>query len=418
MRARSRGLTILRSAALPVSFAGSSFAYYCLMSTFMSYWHDVLSVPAALSSSILAGYVLTARLSKVPLGPLIDRISLRRGMQIAALAAALCFALLSVPGLFVTKVVALCAAGIPISSIVLLTQAVAARSAQSSARKVLAADFSIIYWIMSCMSLLAPFYGFFLLRNGSGALYLSLCVLYMALFCVAGWLDPAPPPLQQTPHRITANLIQNIPEQLRQPSYRKFLTLYVIGWFLCSQLFSTLPLFAERTLGGTSGLPWLFAVDSLATVALQRWISRHLTPQAARPLFAATFLTFAAAFALLSVGTGIVGLATGVLAFSCAKMLFFPGTDGLSARLAKRQQFATGFGLMSVAAAAGDSAGTAWGVRGYEALRVSGYGRAYFLIVASCAALIGLVVLLTTLRRRAVEYDGDLISTQHDSERP
>lgn len=65
---------------ISIIFAGSSLAYYMLMTTLAIYLHSYLKLTVATVGTIIFGYVFISRLAKVILGPWFDRLSLRTSL--------------------------------------------------------------------------------------------------------------------------------------------------------------------------------------------------------------------------------------------------------------------------------------------------------------------------------------------------
>ncbi|AJI95956.1 major Facilitator Superfamily protein [Yersinia ruckeri] len=378
---------------ISIIFAGSSLAYYMLMTTLAIYLHSYLKLTVATVGTIIFGYVFISRLAKVILGPWFDRLSLRTSLTFSLSIAATGFFLAATDNLIgILAPWSLCIAGIGISSVVLLTQSCIARQKQALLTEVHApADYSFIYVLMHSSALVAPAIGFTIMRHFPGGLYWIIGGFYLLLLLFCRLFLPEP----QLPAPAMTNkpVITDFLTAFRKQHYCRFLLINSLLWMLYAQLFSTIPLYIREILGEKSNLTLFYMVEALTVMTLQHWVSTYINQHIQASFHQVALVIFSLSFLLIYYAHSMVLILLAGCLFAFALMIFMPCSNAVNAAFAEPGRFATYFGLVSLSATLGDSLGSALGMTGFNLLLQSGMLRDYFLWLA------GITVALAFLRR-------------------
>lgn len=376
---------------LPIAiiFVGSSLAYYVLMTTFSTYLHEHLHFPITTVSTIMFGYILVSRLSKVALGAWFDRLTFRSGLIFALGIAASGFLLASseaLMGKFAPW--GLCIAGVGVSSIVLLTQSfIASQKQLQSHNTATPADYSFLYILMNGSALIAPIIGFEILRYMPQGLYWIIGGLYILLlvYCLA-CISGAECKLSPAPHLTLADWLK----PFKNRNYCRFLLVNSLLWMLHAQLYSTIPLYTRETLDDESHLTLFFMVEALCVMVLQHWVSLYINQHIPSYYPAVTLMLFSVSFFLIYLAQDRVLILWAAGVFSLALMVYMPSADANNAAFADHGSFATYFGLLSLSVTLGDSLGNILGMRLLAFLLQSGNVSQYFLWLAGITAVLAI----------------------------
>ncbi|ANI30486.1 MFS transporter [Yersinia entomophaga] len=376
--------------SISIIFAGSSLAYYMLMTTLATYLYDYLNLSVATVGTIIFGYVFTSRLAKVALGPWFDRLTLRTSLMLSLSIAAVGFLLAASDKLIgILAPWCLCIAGVGVSSIVLLTHSAIARQKQSSSDASHApADYSFIYVLMHGSALIAPAIGFNILLNYPGQLYWVIASFYLALllFCRFFLSEPHHQSVEKAKPIVIDFLIA-----FKKQHYCRFLLINSLLWMLYAQLFSTIPLYVREVLGAESHITRFYMVEALSVMVLQYWVSAHINPRIQAYFPKVTLAAFSLSFLLIYYAHNMFFILLAGCIFAFALMVFMPCSNAANASFAEPGRFATYFGLVSLSATLGDSLGSILGMVCFDLLLQNEMLKHYFLWLAGITAALAIL---------------------------
>jgi DHA1 family multidrug resistance protein-like MFS transporter len=151
---------------------------------------------------------------------------------------------------------------------------------------------------------------------------------------------------------------------LADPGFRRVLLLTVVGFFLYSQLFSTLPYFVTEGLDRPGLRGSYFTLNAVLVIAgqipLGHWLQRTARPE--HRVVLAGYALFLAGFVLLWVAPRWWMAYASVTLWTCGEMLIMPTLDTMTARTLQPWQRMVGFSFAGVAMSVGDGLGGALGV--------------------------------------------------------
>ncbi|MFD0150627.1 MFS transporter [Streptomyces sp. NPDC055721] len=340
---------------------------------------------AGTAAALVTEGVVSLRLMRVVAGPALGRLRPGTAIRIAlALGAAAFGGLAASDGHPVALAVVLPVIGLGFGMNAMALKLIAA-SAPSEGR---ATGFAAQAVAVNIGMALGPLAGVAVQqRFGMAAFCLAAaCVNVVALCLMLAARPPgdegrAPAPV---PLRAQLTLLAH-DRDLRLP-----LALTALGFILYTQLFATLPLYANGVLGSGESLGTVFLVNGLLIIALQL----PLTVLAGRlRLSPATlcllgFGCFAAAFACLGAGRSAIGLFTGVVLVTFAEMLLMPALDVLVGSAGPAERHAAYFSLAALATGLGEAVGSFTGV---HVANAPGLGPAWLYLGLAALTTVALV---------------------------
>jgi MFS family permease len=184
------------------------------------------------------------------------------------------------------------------------------------------------------------------------------------------------------------------------PGMPSVLAINLFGWFMYGQLYSVLALYVSNALHRPGELGFLYTVNAgmvvlfqIPTIALIERLTGGDTQKSTSYAFGVFTLSFALAYVI----GGYIGALAFVIFFTVAEMIFMPSMDVLLLDLIGSANRAMGYGVLSISTAIGESTGNAFGVMLYRNMDALGQPRLVWVVLS----LIGGAYFLTTkvLRR-------------------
>lgn len=336
----------------------SNVGYYAVQSILSLYFLTSLRLSPGAAGSLVLVTSIAFRLNRIFLAPLIDRLRPRTAVFAGLLVGAAGYV-----GLALTRSPAL------VTALLLVIGVGGATNALSV--KTLAAELTpgstsplLRYASLSTGLNLAAATGPLIagaLYPGRGAGWVfavaALCyalAAFLALFVPASAHESAARPTWRATSRGV----------LASRDFRRILLLTVVGFFLYSQLFSTLPYFVTEALHRPGLRGSYFTVNAVLVIACQiplgHWLQRSRRPEL--PVIHGGYALFLAGFVLLWIAPRWWMAYAAVTLWTFGEMLIMPTLDTMTARTLEPHQRMVGFSFAGVAMSVGDGLGGAVGV--------------------------------------------------------
>lgn len=331
-------------------------------------------------------FTITSKVAKIPLAPLLDRMSAASSVLLGCGVAGggfLCLWLASGLGLTAG---ALCLSGVGISINNLASKQLGAAASDLTGRR--SQLFALInIGVNLASAVAAPLAVFFTDRHQYGTVLAGVAFCYFLAgtitFLNFGRLNLERHSAPVSSWRPYANL-------LRLHGMLPFLVTNFFGWFLYGQLFNVLALYVSKTLDMPQLLGWLYSLNALLIVAAQLTVTRiagRLGGGRSAHTMLISYLVWAVAFLVAFGVSGYPGVILFTVIFTLAEMLFVPSIDVMLLDLIGSSNRAVGYSILSISTALGEATGGGAGVASYRWLVERGAGRGFWLCAAGLAVL-------------------------------
>ncbi|MEV7456631.1 MFS transporter [Pseudarthrobacter oxydans] len=389
-----------KRASLVVAHYGAfSLAYFGLMAVLVLALGEQ-GLPPGLIAVCMTVLTVSSKVAKIPLAVVLDRVPANWSILSGCILAGASIAALphvSGAGLIIALITC---AGLGISVNGLASKQVAADA--SDGIKSRGTMFSILNVITNLASAIAAPIALLLLHAGDRVLvFILLGALYAASGLLGGFL------LRVSSKQVTrpGSWWSAYRDIIATPGITTLLMVNAFGWFFYAQLFGALPIFIGHHIDAAA-LGVLIAVNAVTIVVLQVPVSHALRRIfGERPLrwMAAALALFAMAFCVAALVPTFPGLIAMVFVFSLAEASFVPSVDvGLVDRISPTLR-ASGYAVMSVATAIGESIGSSAGILTVSAIGTDGTGWGFWALLA-CAAVAAALITAVLSRRRGADF--------------
>ncbi|HEX8218432.1 MAG TPA: MFS transporter [Chloroflexia bacterium] len=233
------------------------------------------------------------------------------------------------------------------------------------------------------------------------ALGAALC--FLATFFVTLFMLPAVRVSSRDPEEAAGGMTDGLRKALHDKPFMMYNWLLVGYWFMWVQISISLPLAAKGLGGGDETISWIFAINSVLTIAFQypliRFASKRLRPLPTLVLGVGT----------MSLGLGSIALANSIPALMGCVVLYAlgglfasPMQQTVTAELADPRSLGSYFGVNSLALALGGGLGNLSGGLLYDLGKQLAFPELSWLVFCAVglAATTGLFLLASYLRRR------------------
>jgi MFS family permease len=374
--------------------------YFGLLSTLVVSLNAAGFDPGRIAMLVVV-FSITSKVAKIPLAPLLDRISAASSVLLGCGVAGggfLCLWLAS--GLGPTAG-ALCLSGVGISINNLASKQLGAAASDLSGRR--SQLFAYVNMGVNLASAAAaPLAVFFTDRHHYDAVLAGVVCCYF-LGGIITYLNFGRLNLER--HSAPVSSWRAYVKLLRLHGMLPFLVTNFFGWFLYGQLFNVLALYVSKTLGAPQLLGWLYSLNALLIVVAQLTVTRiagRLGGGRSAHTMLMSYLVWAAAFCVAFGVPGYAGAIMFTAIFTVAEMLFVPSVDVILLDLIGSTNRAVGYSILSISTALGEATGAGSGVASYRWLVELGAGRAFWL----CAAGLAVLGAVSTLRLRGQDPSG------------
>jgi MFS family permease len=356
--------------------------YFAVLAVLSLYLVDTLRLPPDQAGLLLLLSSLPYRLARVFLVPLLERVSPRVTMVaslgascVGCLGLALTQAVPAVAGLLV-----LTGAGYGTNALAVKTLAAHAKSQGPSPLM----RYASLSTGVNLAAAVGPLVGNALfLHRGAGAVFLLAAATYgLAAVIAAGMPDV---PSDTVPPR---RWLTGLRASLRTAAVRRSVVFTVLGFFLYTQLYATLPLFAHTTLGAPALIGSFFGLNAVLVLVGQLPLS-HLTERwslSTTRVIQAAFAAFAGGFAVLSAWPHWTVVYAAVALWTLGEMLLMPVLDTIVAEGVPPEDRVMAFALTGGAAGVGAGLGNMAGVTLAGWLLKAGTPHHLYALLAAIAA--------------------------------
>jgi MFS family permease len=390
-----RRLFTRRAVAVTAHYTTFSAGYFGIMSVLVLS-SSRAGVPAHTIAIGMVVLTVAAKVGKIPLSFVLDRIPANLSILVGCLAAgAATIAIPHVEGFALLSVLA--ALGIAISVNGLASKQAAADASDAlRSRETLFAVVNVGVNVASAIT--APLALLILDEGGRVTTFTCLGALYATAGVVGGSILRAPGPRAVRPRGFFAAY----GSVLRTPQVATLLLINAFGWFFYAQLFGSLPIVVSQQ-HDAAVLGVLIAINAATIITLQVPVSAVLRRALGdRPdrWIATGIVLFAASFAVAASWPTLPGLIIMVVLFSLGEASFVPAVDVELVRLVDPTLRATGFAVVSSSTAVGESLGSAIGITVATAFADSAPGWGLWAALTGAAVVSAGVCIAVSVRRR------------------
>lgn len=336
----------------------SNVGYYAVQSILSLYFLTSLRLSPGAAGSLVLVTSIAFRLNRIFLAPLIDRLRPRTAVFTGLLVGAAGYVGLAATRdpLLVTAL--LLVIGVGGATNALSVKTLAAELTPGSRSPLL--RYASLSTGLNLAAAVGPLIASALYPGGSAGRVFAVAALCYALAAVLALFVPAAahesaarPTWRRTSRGVLANA-----------AFRRILLLTVMGFFLYSQLFSTLPYFVTEALGRPGLRGSYFTLNAVLVIALQiplgHWLQRADRPE--QRVILSGYALFLTGFALLWIAPRWWMAYAAVTLWTFGEMLIMPTLDTMTARTLAPHQRMVGFSFAGVAMSVGDGLGGALGV--------------------------------------------------------
>ncbi len=378
--------------------------HYCLLATLSLYLLVTLRLPVSIAALLLLFSSLSFRLARFFVAPLIDRFSPRTALLFATLFGSLGYVGLVFASHPLLLMALFCVIGIGYGSNSLLLKSLAA-SGPGASRLI---RYASINMGLNIGAAVGPIVGNTLFLHWNPHLLFLFPACMFVLAGITCLLFPA----TETHAAVQGHWIESMRSAFRYSAMRQNMLFVFAGFFLYSQIYSTLPLVTSLLFHTPELLSSFFALNALLNIlftipATRFAVSIGLSP---RLLLYMGLLMYMAGFILIwllpywSLAFPAVALWTG------GEMLIFPALDTMMAEGIPASLRITSFSLSAVAVAFGEGLGSLLGVWVVGFLAPTGQIRHLYMLFAVFAAGT-LMAALLIIRRPVVQESAE--NAQH-----
>lgn len=328
-------------------------AFFSLASVyFVSTLHYSLSITAIM----LVYIVLTMRLLRIFLAPVIDVIPFKIALTGSMLFCCIGFIILA----FVRSPIFVALAILPVSigfgvNNILIKYAVSLLNLNHDSLKKFA-RFSIS---VNLGTTLGPLIGnFFIYKNNQ----LGLCFFSASIFFICAIfslfisnIDSIKTEKQQW--------FKTIKKYFVSSEFTSFFIISIIGWFFYGQLFSSLPLFVSEGLHASRFVFLIFTINSLVCVFLPVLMSNFLKTSIKnkKNILLIAFSSYTAGFLLLCLFPNLITVILAALFFSLGEIIILPSLNACLTSITASNERIISFTLSALAAGIGEGLGSLTG---------------------------------------------------------
>jgi DHA1 family multidrug resistance protein-like MFS transporter len=200
----------------------------------------------------------------------------------------------------------------------------------------------------------------------------------------------------------TSRLTSGVVLALRDRPFMLYTTILMGFWFMWVQLSISLPLAAQGVGGGADTVGWIFAINSVLTIAFQYPIMKFTTPRF-RPIYVliAGCVVMAIGLGGIALARTVEGLLGCVALFAIGSLLASPSQQTVTAEYANPIALGSYFGVSGLALAVGGGLGNLSGGLLYDVGKSLSFPALPWLVflVVGLASAVGLTVVAGRQRR-------------------
>lgn len=396
--------------------------HFAVMAILSIYFVHSLNLPAAQAGGLMLFVSLSFRLSRIFVAPLVDRFPIRQATFMALFLTSLGYLGMAVARtpLLIMPLLLIVGIGHGTNSLLVKTLAAHSNNPKKSEGKSLFFRYSSLTTGINLTAAVGSFIGSTLLfHQSSSSVFLLAAITYGSAGLIAMRLPSAELGISQPPKWKTGLWLS-----LKLPNLWKAMLFALLGWFLYTQSYASLPLYVSEAIHRPDLLGSVFALNAILVVIGQLPLSRvmmRLHWPISRMVQLA-FLSFASGFALLWLLPSWQIIYGAVTLWTLGEILLMPALDTLVAEGAHSEHRQMAFTLNAIAVSIGEGIGNLVGVTGAEwSLK---YGNIHFLYTYLTIGAIGAMALtVLTTRPRYFFMQKHSVSTliplaSHSQEQP
>lgn len=387
---------------------------WAVVGTLSLYLLDVLELPAGQAATLLLFASLAFRLTRFFMAPVLDRLPARSALLVSVGLTAVGYAGLALTSGPLALFVLLPTIGAGYGTNSLIVKALAAEGRSTGDGSLL--RYASINTGLNVAAAVGPWAGNALFF-GAGPRWVF--VLATCTSVTAGLLALRQPMVEWRRAGSTT-WFAGLAQSVRIREMRDAALLLVMGFFLYSQLFATLPVVTKDLLGTPHLLGTFFAANAVLVICLQVPVSRLSVRRGLghRQLIPASYVLYAAGFALLWAAPTWPAAYPAVALWTLGEMVLVPSVDAMVASSVPRELRLIGFSLIAVAMAIGEGAGAFFGVSLAGRLEPAGDLRHLYAVFAVVSLLALGIATATRPRRRTGPPDEEAPNDHHRSRAP
>lgn len=335
--------------------------HFAVLAILSLYFVHTLNLPIAQAGALLLFASLCYRFPRIFLAPLVDRLPMHQATFLALFLTSLGYLGMAVIRTPLLVMPLLLVVGVGHGTNALLVKTLAAHSGSSDkSGKSPFLRYASLSTALNLGSAIGSVVGSTLLVHGSaGGVFLLAAIMYALSGLIAMRL-----PSKELGESRRPNWGTGLRLSLKLPALQRAMLFAFLGWFLLTQLYSSLPLFVSTAVHRPELLGSVFALNAVLVVAgvlpLSKIIVRLRLPVSQLVLFG--FLSFAGGFALLWFFPYWQVVYAAVVLWTLGEMLLTPALDTLVAEGALFEYKHIAFTLNTIAVGLGEAIGNFVGV--------------------------------------------------------